>query len=139
MARNSLGITEISTVSITPPGLWYSRDDLGARGLIRFGAALLPVAQRADRDVEARRELLLAEAQSAANDLRPQGALHPVHIFFRERSRVGPRQLGRAGLLAERSAQTCLRSSGLPAHASFSDLGLSALLTTSGAAAMTLR
>src|SRR6266508_2106471 len=125
MARNSLGITEISTVSITPPGLWYSRDDLGARGLIRFGAALLPIAQRADRDVETRCELLLAQAQGPANDLRARRALHPVHIFFGERSRIGiahgrgmllrlahcveaaPVVLGRCGLLTGSLHGTC--------------------------------
>jgi hypothetical protein len=48
--------------------LRIDRDHLqiGTRGLIWFGSALLPVAQGAERDVEACREFLLRQTEGAA-------------------------------------------------------------------------
>ena len=61
--------------------VWSTCNYLQVRAgcLIRFGAALLPIAKRANRDVETHGELLLAETERAANDFRAGGALHAAH------------------------------------------------------------
>ena len=54
-------------------GLRVTGDDceIGARRLIRHDAALLPVAQRTERNVIARREIFLADAEHIVSVVNP--------------------------------------------------------------------
>jgi hypothetical protein len=56
--------------------------------LIRLRAALLPIAQSAERDVVARSEFLLSQIQSAAEYLCPRRPLHSTEIRLGQRLRV---------------------------------------------------
>ena len=64
---------------------------VGARGLVGFDAALFPIAQRANWNVVARREIFLANAERATDDLHLRGALHAGKIDPRPRSIMGRR------------------------------------------------
>ena len=57
-------------------GIACDYGQIGARRSIRLGAALLPVAQCAERDAIAGGKLFLRQIQSAADDLR---TLRPFH------------------------------------------------------------
>src|SRR5579863_7561011 len=72
-------------------GVRLARDhlEIGARGLVGLDAALLPIAQRAERNVIARGKIFLAQPKRAADDLRLRRALHALEIFGRKRLRVG--------------------------------------------------
>src|SRR5205807_1524127 len=67
-----------------------ARDDgkVRARGLIRFNSPLFPITQGADRNTVSRRKVFLAQTESATDDFRAGGTLHPDEVFFAERLRV---------------------------------------------------
>src|SRR5258708_36214871 len=58
----------------------WNQGQIGPRGLIRFRTALLPIAQRTQRDMVARGEFLLRQFQSPADDFRLRRPLHPFEI-----------------------------------------------------------
>ncbi len=62
--------------------------EIGLRWLVRFRAALLPVPERAQRDMVADGEFLLRQGQGAANDFRLRRPLHPFKIAGGQRLRV---------------------------------------------------
>ena len=62
---------------------------VGAGGWVGFGAALFPVAQRTERDVIPRGELLLGEVERPADQLGLGRALHPREIGVGQGLRVG--------------------------------------------------
>jgi len=70
-------------------GLTGDYGEVSARGLIGLDPALLPIAQRPDRNVIACRKIFLAETKCAPDDPRLRGALHASEVFFGEGSRVG--------------------------------------------------
>src|ERR1700728_1420989 len=71
---------------------------VGARRLIRRYAALLPIAQRTNRNVIARREVFLADAKRAPNDFHLRRALHAAQIGRRQ----APVVAGRAEMIRKR-------------------------------------
>lgn len=78
-------------------GFRFGGDDfeIGARGLVRFAAALFPVAQGAERNAKARGEFLLAEAQCPADDFRARHLLHPRELRRGQRPRIWVLERGR--------------------------------------------
>src|SRR5262245_42429903 len=72
-------------------GFGIDRDhlEIGTRGLVRLGRALLPIPQGAEGNLKARGKLLLRETEDAANDLCAWRPLHAFEVFGRERLRVG--------------------------------------------------
>ena len=76
-------------------------DDLevGLCGLVRLRAVLLPVAQRADRNVEALRELRLRQAELPAQPLGGGHAPHLRELSFGQRLGVRVAQRGLVDLL----------------------------------------
>ena len=71
--------------------LGFARDygEVSARGLVGLDAALLPIAQRPERNGIARRKILLAQAECAPDDPRLRGALDAGEVCFGEEPRVG--------------------------------------------------
>jgi hypothetical protein len=63
--------------------------EVGGGGLIRLGFALLPVPQRAERDVEAAGKLCLRQPQRAPQRADARLNRHPRALFGRERRRIG--------------------------------------------------
>ena len=81
-----------------PFGVARDNAKIGLRGLVGFAPALLPIAQRANRNVIAQREFFLRHAQRAANDADLRAALHAFQIGVGTRLRVGVRKRGRHDL-----------------------------------------
>lgn len=71
-----------------------NQGQVGARGLIRLGASLLPIPQSSEWNVEARRKLLLSEVQSAPNEFGPRRPLHTSYVARIERLRIAIRARG---------------------------------------------
>jgi hypothetical protein len=86
--------------------LWIASDEreIRPRRLIRFRTALLPVAQRPNRNMISLGEFLLRQVQRPANDLHSRRLLHALEIGPSQWLRVGIRPRGlfdlfRSGLL----------------------------------------
>ena len=69
-------------------GVAGDHPEVGARGLIGLGDALLPIPQRAERDLKLRGKLLLGEAERAADQLGARRPLHALEIRRGHRLRV---------------------------------------------------
>jgi len=69
-------------------GIASDQRQIGPRGLVWFCAALLPIPQRAERDVITGGKFLLGQLQGTADDFRLWRPLHPLKVGFGQWLRV---------------------------------------------------
>src|SRR4051794_7253667 len=80
-------------------GLAGDNGEICARRVIRLRGALFPIAQRAQRNTETRRELLLGKTKRTTDDFHARSTLHALEMLSGERLGIRIAQSSSAPLL----------------------------------------